>query len=247
MHARSIHVCKLPLPADAVKPHGGALPRPSTFMPGAAAKPASVLGAFTPPLPPNSPGGRNTDGLAEQGGPALFKPASLRDTTAAGAAPTAAGAATDGTSRPRQGGAQLETTCGRCVLHLLAACVCHSHYCPPKPTCLPFWLPPLPLQGARGGAVCAAACCRCSSVSPSSQLSRVASRAAGAMRRSAAPTHSSDTCARQAESQAGRAVQASKAQRRPYICPGICWQYIHASSRHSRTRPPMGNPQSSKT
>lgn len=60
-------------------------PRPGagTFVPGATAglgpsgaKPGTPPGAsFSPPRPPPSPGGTKPDGfLAEQGGPAVFKP-----------------------------------------------------------------------------------------------------------------------------------------------------------------------------
>lgn len=157
------------LPADAGKLHGGGafMPRPSTFMPVAAAKPASGSGAFTPPLPPNSPGGRNTDGLAEQGGPAVFKPysaaASLRDASAASAAAAAGAAATNGTSRRRQGGSNwLQHACA-----VLAACLAawqpawHSPNSPLESMPWPSVLLRHCVQGARSGAACAAACCRC--------------------------------------------------------------------------------------
>lgn len=68
-------------------------------MPGASAGGAMhpggpPLGSFAPPKPPLSPGGSqrtDVDGtLAEMGGPALFKPASMRDASEATAAAAAA-------------------------------------------------------------------------------------------------------------------------------------------------------------
>lgn len=67
--------------------------------------PLPPMGGFAPPKPPASPGGSGTaDGaLAEQGGPALFKPASLRDTSEAALAAAAAAAKAKPAGAPARG------------------------------------------------------------------------------------------------------------------------------------------------
>lgn len=77
----------MPGPPGSATP-GGGLPAGKPGLP--------PMGGFAPPKPPLSPGGSNraeADGmLAEQGGPALFKPASMRDASAAGLGAAAAAA-----------------------------------------------------------------------------------------------------------------------------------------------------------
>lgn len=72
-------------------------------------------GTFAPPRPPPSPRVGDADGLAEQGGPALFKPAST-DTVAAAAAAAAAGSA------PKNGGASGEAPVLSGCFPLAGAC-----------------------------------------------------------------------------------------------------------------------------
>ncbi len=96
--AEHLHACPRLLPADQSKGSatGAFVPRPSAFMPGPPTGGMPPQPMFAPPKPPSSPGGsaRGADGtLAEQGGPALFKPYSGQDAGPGSAAAAAAAAA----------------------------------------------------------------------------------------------------------------------------------------------------------
>ncbi|PSC71021.1 dynein intermediate chain axonemal isoform B [Micractinium conductrix] len=83
--------------SDAAKLTGSFMPRPpgGAYMPGGPPG-AFMPGGFAPPRPPPSPGGSQPDSfLAEQGGPALFKPGSMHNMAAADAAAKATAAATE--------------------------------------------------------------------------------------------------------------------------------------------------------
>jgi hypothetical protein len=89
------------LSADPGKHTVGLLsPRSAAFMPAAA-----KAGTFQPPRPPPSPHSKDGEGLAEQGGPALFKPASIQEVVAgekaAGAAAAAQPSQSTGAARSR--------------------------------------------------------------------------------------------------------------------------------------------------
>lgn len=86
-------------PADQSKGSttGAFVPRPSTFVPGPPTG-MPLQPSFAPPRPPSSPGGstKGADGtLAEQGGPALFKPFAPQDAGPGSAAAAAAAAAAE--------------------------------------------------------------------------------------------------------------------------------------------------------
>lgn len=149
------------------------MPRPGagTFVPGATVGvgPSGAIpstppgGSFSPPRPPPSPGGTKPDGfLAEQGGPAVFKPdmsaaeaeAKAQAEAAAARAASRGGRCWRACSSPSPPAAGLALVSGmrRSCPALLSCAPLPSSLRPPS--CNP------PQDARSGAAACWAACCR---------------------------------------------------------------------------------------